>query len=932
MSYVCAHAHLYQTQLDEMLSDLTKQALVSTEENSTTIRLANAEQAKVANAEPDEFWRQQHWLSLRIESLVPIFPKLKTLTPTPPLTSTATAKDNRQERKFREFKAHRNNQRVTLTVTIFAIDGMTLERPLRARLSMRQSLIDEVTAIRELGQSGDIEVLAKLKPAHGFANLHSFSYQRWLTSQRLSLTGYVSAVGDNHITQYDPSIRQRVQRHIARRYVLALGLPFTGTPGQHTSPETMTARDPFHVRNTHDTTHALAGLGHAERHDDTLNNRASINPARIRQTLAYVLALTVGDKSALTPLDWHLLSATGTQHLMAISGLHLSLLAVIGLMLGRAVLVLVPRDAWIQRYGYGLPILVSVFFASSYAYLAGFSLPTTRALVMLLAFYGLKISGVGFSVVRWLVLSLWLIVIIEPFSLFDVSLYLSFLAVVVIVYVVFCCRHRLMHLGRWRRYMYTLLMVQLALSVALLPISQLFFANTPWLSLPANIITVPLMSLLIIPLLLMASLLSVCADIAAPLYLVIFHCLDSMLLYLTWLVEFGSNVVAGADDNRLVTERGGIGSGAIDYSAGITTWIGTASGLWCLTAGTLLLFLSLSLALPRRYVCYALVVASLVFSSWRWLSPTKPLVDRGNDNSDVQLAPANVQAEKPRAWRQHVSEVQRIAITKAQSTDMSKTHDSSWQLTVFDVGHGLALLIERNGRGIIYDTGAVFASGFSIANAIIVPYVKRRGLAIDYIIISHGDNDHAGGASVLIDQWPSSLVISNAQQVRRLKANALPCVSGHGLYWQGLTLSFLWPLQAVGEENDDSCVLTIQSAVHRLLIPGDISAKVEHYLLANASLSAVDVVVAPHHGSKSSSSVAFVEQLDADYVVFSTGFMNRWQMPNEQVVARYLSAGSQPLTTADLGMITLHFGEQQGNAMIWHHSARQDLLPFWPFQ
>jgi competence protein ComEC len=244
---------------------------------------------------------------------------------------------------------------------------------------------------------------------------------------------------------------------------------------------------------------------------------------------------------------------------------------------------------------------------------------------------------------------------------------------------------------------------------------------------------------------------------------------------------------------------------------------------------------------------------------------------------------------------------------------------------VFDVGHGLAVVIEKNQHVFIYDTGARYLSGFNMAAAAILPYLMYQGYqVIDGVIISHNDNDHAGGLRHLRTQIPIKQIMANDMI---LKPNN-HCLFGQKFIWQGLNFEVLSPVQIDKNKNDSSCVVTINDGFHQVLLPGDISSKQERRLLKNREVSdklASDILIAPHHGSKSSSSRVFLAAVSPNYAVFSTGYLNRWKMPSEQILKRYQKQNITTLNTAELGMVTFTFTPSS----IESSNFRQNIEPYW---
>lgn len=153
----------------------------------------------------------------------------------------------------------------------------------------------------------------------------------------------------------------------------------------------------------------------------------------------------------------------------------------------------------------------------------------------------------------------------------------------------------------------------------------------------------------------------------------------------------------------------------------------------------------------------------------------------------------------------------------------------------------------------------------------------------------------------------------------------LACLQGNSFLWEGLTFDVLWPEQMLAKENDDSCVLLITDNNHKVLLTGDISKVVENKLIAQYPQLQANVLIVPHHGSKTSSSENFVAQINPNIAVVSAGFLNRWHMPVADVVHRYHKNNIQLLSSADLGQITIDFSDEG----IKYYTFNQDFWPFW---
>lgn len=242
---------------------------------------------------------------------------------------------------------------------------------------------------------------------------------------------------------------------------------------------------------------------------------------------------------------------------------------------------------------------------------------------------------------------------------------------------------------------------------------------------------------------------------------------------------------------------------------------------------------------------------------------------------------------------------------------------------VLDVGQGLSVLVQTQNHALLFDTGQA-ANG----ERVLLPVLRQAGIHhLDKLILSHNDVDHIGAAPVLLG-LDGGRAISIAEIVHSLPRqtpllqplSATPiaqqisqqaCQAGQSWQWDGVQFSMLWlrPDYAARDDNAKGCVLRINNAHHSLLIPADIGRLEEGELVA-AGLPPTDIVIAPHHGSKSSSSEPFIQALQPKYTVFSAGFLNHFRHPHPDVAARYAAAGSELLRTDQMGAIGFTVGQQ----------------------
>ncbi len=183
------------------------------------------------------------------------------------------------------------------------------------------------------------------------------------------------------------------------------------------------------------------------------------------------------------------------------------------------------------------------------------------------------------------------------------------------------------------------------------------------------------------------------------------------------------------------------------------------------------------------------------------------------------------------------------------------------------------------------------------------------------VVISHGDNDQAGGLSGVLAAVPVETIYSSSEQLAT-RQQVLPCHGEQRWYWDGIEFQFLsihgesvrqvpGESSALNSMNNSSCVLQLKTGRNAVLLPGDIEVEAERKLALNygAQLESA-VIVAPHHGSKTSSSYSLLKNVNPDYVLYSAGYQNSFNHPSEVIEARYREFSAHAVSTADSGMIS----------------------------
>jgi competence protein ComEC len=247
------------------------------------------------------------------------------------------------------------------------------------------------------------------------------------------------------------------------------------------------------------------------------------------------------------------------------------------------------------------------------------------------------------------------------------------------------------------------------------------------------------------------------------------------------------------------------------------------------------------------------------------------------------------------------------------------------QFTLLDVGQSLAAVVQTHRHTLVFDTGLRFPSGFDAGKGVLLPFLRQRGIEqVDILLLSHGDNDHIGGARSLSDGIPIKRILTSAPH-KVTWARPEPCRSGQSWQWDGVEFSVLHPpdLGRDGRGNDESCVLMVSVGEQRVLLPGDIEAAAERILVAGDAELHAQVLIAPHHGSKTSSTSAFIEAVQPDWVLYPVGYRNRFGFPNPKVSERYRQAGVREIRSDRSGAVSLTLGEGGIQPQSWRLHVRR---------
>ena len=561
-----------------------------------------------------------------------------------------------------------------------------------------------------------------------------------------------------------------------------------------------------------------------------------------------LIALAFGERAWLDKNTWSIYQQTNTAHLIAISGLHIGLAMGIGFYLARVVQVFFPTR-FIHPY---FPLVFGVLFALIYAYLAGFSVPTFRAISALIFVFFIQIMRRHYSPLQLFTLVVGFLLFCDPLMPLSVSFWLSCGAVGCLIvwyrYVPFS-------LFQWKnrpypqkvRWILSLFHLQFGLLLFFTPLQLFLFNGLSLSGFLANLIAVPLYSLLLVPLILFA-------------------------------VFTNGAVFSWQLANKL--------------AEGITWLISVFQGNWFNVSFNLALLLTALCAGIFMLIIWSIYREPKVLSSIRQikrarfftLNLSKPLLK--NDRINVLRCSFGI-----------MSLCFMILLFKQLSKPI-------WQVDTLDVGQGLATLIVKNGKGILYDTGPAWQGG-NMAELEILPYLQREGITLEKLILSHDDNDHAGGVSIILKAYPNVEFITPSQKNYGENHRTF-CTAGRHWDWQGLHFQILSPHSIVERaDNPHSCVILVDDGKHSVLLTGDVETKNEQIFAR--TLGKIDVLQVGHHGSKTSTSEYLLSQVRPDIAIISSGRWNPWKFPHYSVMERLHRYKSVAKNTAISGQVRVNF-------------------------
>ncbi len=547
-------------------------------------------------------------------------------------------------------------------------------------------------------------------------------------------------------------------------------------------------------------------------------------------------------------------AATGAAHLLAISGLHMGMVAAWGALC--CWWILTRREAWIVRFPIRYyAMLFGLLTAMAYATIAGWPLPAQRAGWMLAAAVLAWWLRARYQPINILLAALMLILWLDSAAILSISLWLSFIATLALL--LFAGGQNQSKGYRVWAYIKALLGVSLIAGLATLPLITAVFERFPVWSLVANFVLLPLYAFWILPLALLGECLAL---------------LGLSAWAKVWMLYAGNGIAWG---NQWLLY--------LHQLPGGNLWLPQVQMIWTLFYMALMIIVAVVWFKQKRAVAVSIMVLGILLYAWHVVPERAP---------------------------------------------------KQAQFIVWDVGQGAAsTLVQPNSNGesnvLVVDVsgrvGSRFNGGTTVASGL-----RALGLThVDVLMLSHAQADHAGGALRLLDSeravselWLADVPANHAyatmkEAIYRIQAQGGKVrwlKQGDMLHLGDASVHVLWPPQGYAPDNDNntSLICSIRLSDGRaILVSGDMEAPVEQTLLRQHSLTPHDMMLMPHHGSRTSSTDAMLKAVQPKYVVVQTGVGNRFGFPKQDIVQRYQHIGSQVWDTS------------QG-AVIWYLSDKPD--------
>ncbi len=679
----------------------------------------------------------------------------------------------------------------------------------------------------------------RLKRPHGLANPGGNDTELTLFREGIGATGTVSRMGAPPqllgLRRAPADWIAQLRDHLRQRMLTAL--QGRNAPHPHpTSPTTWGRSD-----------HSVPAAGPPQGGERPLGGQranASVG-ANTFPAADTIIALALGDQSAISAQDWATYRITGVAHLMSISGLHITLLAWLALGLVGGLW----RQSARLRHPWTLTVPAptvaawgALLTATAYAFIAGWGVPAQRTLLMLAVVLLLRQRGLRADWRDVMALALTAVLLWDPWAVRQAGFWLSFVAVGMLFVAggrrpetaaSACGPRKAAPAGRLQRGAQALRRAahsQWVATIALLPLTLLFFQQIAVLSPLANALAIPVVTLAVAP-----------------------------------LAVGGLLLPAPLD-----------------------------GGLWRLAA-----WVQQGLDAVLRQM------ADWPLAQWHAAAP---------DGLTLALAALGVLAlALPWNWRLRAPGL--LLLLPLASNPGTAPETGAMEVWFADVGQGMAVVVRTARHTLLYDTGPRQAPGVDAGGRVLLPLLHSLGVRhLDRVVVSHDDSDHAGGAATLARAHPEADLLTSAPPdaaARYGLQQRQPCAAGQHWGWDGVEFRIVSPLpgDAPSSDNARSCVLHVAARGASVLLTGDIDQPQERALQRADLLPYADVLLVPHHGSKSSSSEALLDTVMPRAAVLQAGYRNPHGHPHPAVLARYAERG-----------IAVWRTDQQG-ALLWRDSA-----------